>query len=82
MATRASLRLLSNLKKYGASDISACFNCGNCNDCDNCWLYCPEVAVTKDEKTGRSVNLDYCKGCGICVVECPRCAMALMEETG
>ena len=58
-----------------------CFNCGNCNDCDNCWLYCPEVAVIKDENRPRYIDTDYCKGCGICVTECPRSAMIFIEET-
>ena len=62
------------------AEAGRCFNCGNCNDCDNCRLFCPEIAVIKDESKGRRINIDYCKGCGICVVECPRSAMMLMEE--
>jgi NADPH-dependent glutamate synthase beta subunit-like oxidoreductase len=60
-----------------------CFNCGLCNQCDNCRLFCPDLAVTVDEKApGRHIDYDYCKGCGICVVECPRGAMVLEEEPG
>ncbi len=57
-----------------------CFNCGICNDCDNCRVFCPEVAVVKEDGSARRIDMDYCKGCGICVVECPRCAMDLEEE--
>jgi Pyruvate/2-oxoacid:ferredoxin oxidoreductase delta subunit len=55
-----------------------CFNCGICNQCDNCRLFCPDLAVCRDDNPqGRRINYDYCKGCGVCVVECPRNAMAL-----
>ena len=58
-----------------------CFNCGVCNRCDNCYLFCPDIAVMREQDlAGRHVNYDYCKGCGICVVECPRNAMTLEEE--
>jgi NADPH-dependent glutamate synthase beta subunit-like oxidoreductase len=58
-----------------------CFNCGLCNQCDNCRLFCPDLAVMREQSPrGRSINYDYCKGCGICVVECPRNAMSLDEE--
>jgi Pyruvate/2-oxoacid:ferredoxin oxidoreductase delta subunit len=60
-----------------------CFNCGICNQCDNCRLFCPDMAVIRDQSPrGRCINYDYCKGCGICVVECPRNAMTLEEEQG
>ena len=56
-----------------------CFNCGVCNLCDNCYIFCPDVAIRKEE--GRNVvDYDYCKGCGICVEECPRDAMVMEEE--
>jgi len=58
-----------------------CFHCGLCNQCDNCRLFCPDLAVVRDDGPGgRHIDYDYCKGCGICVVECPRNAMALEEE--
>jgi NADPH-dependent glutamate synthase beta subunit-like oxidoreductase/NAD-dependent dihydropyrimidine dehydrogenase PreA subunit len=58
-----------------------CFNCGLCNQCDNCRLFCPDIAVKRDESSqGRHIDYDYCKGCGLCVVECPRHAMTLEEE--
>ncbi|MCG6917868.1 MAG: FAD-dependent oxidoreductase [Deltaproteobacteria bacterium] len=73
-----------NLKIGGSLAIreaERCFNCGLCNQCDNCQLFCPEIAVIRDDNPqGRHINYDYCKGCGLCVVECPRNAMVLEEE--
>ncbi|UCE83765.1 MAG: FAD-dependent oxidoreductase [Deltaproteobacteria bacterium] len=71
--------------KIGASlairEAERCFNCGICNQCDNCRLFCPDIAVMRDDNPkGRHINYDYCKGCGLCVVECPRNAMTLGEE--
>lgn len=56
-----------------------CFSCGLCNGCDNCWLYCPDLAVSRQGSV-YSINYDYCKGCGVCVVECPRSAIRVEEE--
>ena len=72
------LRISANLAMQEAS---RCFNCGICNQCDNCRLFCPDLAVKRDDSPqGRSIDYDYCKGCGVCVVECPRNAMSLEEE--
>jgi Pyruvate/2-oxoacid:ferredoxin oxidoreductase delta subunit len=59
-----------------------CFSCGNCVECDNCLLFCPDMAVVKDETspTHYRVLEQYCKGCGCCVEECPRGAMGAKEE--
>jgi 2-oxoacid:acceptor oxidoreductase delta subunit (pyruvate/2-ketoisovalerate family) len=60
-----------------------CFHCGLCDQCDNCYLFCPDIAVVRDQGANRrEIDYDYCKGCGICVVECPRNAMVLEEEPG
>ncbi len=71
--------------KIGASlairEAERCFNCGHCNHCDNCHLFCPEIAVIRQNNPqSRHINYEYCKGCGLCVVECPRSAMKLEEE--
>lgn len=72
------LRISANLAMQEAG---RCFNCGLCNQCDNCRLFCPEVAVHReDSPAGRTIDYDYCKGCGVCVVECPRHAMSLEPE--
>jgi NADPH-dependent glutamate synthase beta subunit-like oxidoreductase len=74
------LKISANLAMREAE---RCFNCGICNQCDNCRLFCPDMAVIRDQSPrGRCINYDYCKGCGICVVECPRNAMTLEEEQG
>jgi len=56
-----------------------CFNCGVCNLCDNCYIFCPDVAIRKEEDRN-VVDYDHCKGCGICVEECPRDAMVMEGE--
>ncbi len=56
-----------------------CFSCGTCIYCDNCYLYCPDMAITKLDE-GYEVNTDYCKGCGLCVAECPTGSIAMQEE--
>jgi len=80
MATRANLLLLSNLKAYGATDISACFNCGNCT------AVCP-LSQDNDAFPRRMIRyaqlgmkghllsskeLWLCHHCGECSETCPR----------
>jgi len=62
-----------------ARELSRCFHCGRCTACDNCFIYCPDVAVSKVGE-GFSIDMDYCKGCGVCSEECPRQAMEMVEE--
>lgn len=63
------------------SEAERCFRCGLCDQCDNCYLFCPDMSVTRDlAKQTRDINYEFCKGCGVCVVECPRNAMVLIEE--
>jgi len=58
------------------AEANRCFSCGVCNSCDNCWIFCPDIAISRSN--GKyTVNYDYCKGCGICVNECPRSAIHL-----
>lgn len=63
-------------------EASRCMSCGICNGCDNCWLFCPDLAISRNgqERGSYNINYEYCKGCGICVEECPRAAMAVEEE--
>ena len=62
-----------------AAEAERCFSCGTCIYCDNCYLYCPDMAITKLER-GYEVKTDYCKGCGLCVEECPTAAIAMRED--
>ncbi|HAA05830.1 MAG TPA: hypothetical protein DCE18_21035 [Syntrophobacteraceae bacterium] len=72
------LKISANIAMHEAE---RCFHCGLCNQCDNCQLFCPDMAVKRDESNqGRHIDYDYCKGCGVCVVECPRNAMSLEQE--
>lgn len=57
-----------------------CFSCGTCINCDNCYLYCPDMAITR-LFPGYEVKTDYCKGCGLCVAECPTGSIHMQEET-
>jgi 2-oxoacid:acceptor oxidoreductase delta subunit (pyruvate/2-ketoisovalerate family) len=71
--------LLSPPKETTADELSRCFHCGRCIQCDNCFIYCPDISISKEEM-GYKIDLNYCKGCGVCVSECPRAAMEMIEE--
>ena len=49
-----------------------------CIMCLFCWIFCPDVSITRAEK---SVDVDYyhCKGCGICATECPVKAIDMVK---
>jgi Pyruvate/2-oxoacid:ferredoxin oxidoreductase delta subunit len=56
-----------------AAEAARCFHCGVCTACDNCLVFCPDVAIRKNQTPDTYDVLDqYCKGCGICARECPR----------
>lgn len=68
-------------KELAIKEASRCWSCGKCISCDNCILYCPDLAVSKDEISNRyNINYDYCKGCGICAEECPVSAILINKE--
>lgn len=50
-----------------------------CVNCLICWIYCPDIAIKRKEKTVE-IDYDYCKGCGICASECPVKAIKMVEE--
>jgi len=79
--------LLDEVRKYGAFDISACFNCGNCT------AVCP---LSKEDasfprrliragQVGMADKLDsaiepwHCYYCGECSATCPREALPHRE---
>jgi NADPH-dependent glutamate synthase beta subunit-like oxidoreductase len=63
----------------GMHEAKRCLSCGVCNSCDNCRIFCPDMAITRNNGA-YEINLDYCKGCGICAHECPRGVITLVEE--
>ncbi len=80
MATRVNTRLLPEIKRYGAFDVSACFNCGNCT------AVCP-LSQDNDAFPRRMIRyaqlglsdhlisnkeLWLCQHCGECSETCPR----------
>jgi 2-oxoacid:acceptor oxidoreductase delta subunit (pyruvate/2-ketoisovalerate family) len=58
-----------------------CLGLRECESCEICSLFCPDLCITRDEKTGEVlIDLDYCKGCGICAAVCPKGAIAMVLE--
>ena len=51
-----------------------------CRRCGICWQFCPDNAITRNEKGEFVINYDYCKGCGICAKGCPFGAIAMEKE--
>jgi 2-oxoacid:acceptor oxidoreductase delta subunit (pyruvate/2-ketoisovalerate family) len=71
------------LKKEAVKEAQRCLSLRECESCDICSLFCPDLSITRDEKTGEvRVDLDYCKGCGICAVVCPKGAIQMVLEEG
>ncbi len=59
-----------------------CLGTNSCEACDVCRLLCPDLAITREARTGSiQIDLDYCKGCGICAAFCPRGAIRMVLET-
>lgn len=59
-------------KKKASLEAQRCFHCGECISCGNCYIFCPDISVSIEDKgILPTVNLEFCKGCGICVTECP-----------
>ena len=58
-----------------------CLGTRGCQSCDICSLFCPELCITREEKTQEvKIDLNYCKGCGICAVVCPKGAIQMVLE--
>jgi len=54
---------------------------GDCKGCKTCIRYCPEGAISFNEKTNKiEIDYDYCKGCGICAEMCPFKAIVMGRE--
>ena len=61
------------------AETARCFTCGHCVGCDNCFIFCPDMAVSRAD-AGYRISVEHCKGCGLCVEECPRGALQMMSE--
>ncbi len=61
-----------------ADEMNRCFSCGYCNVCGNCWIFCPDLAISLEEKP--VLDPDHCKGCGICAFECPRAVISMKPK--
>ncbi|MBN1283539.1 MAG: FAD-dependent oxidoreductase [Proteobacteria bacterium] len=62
-----------------ASELSRCFHCGRCTECGNCYIYCPDLSISRTDD-GYDLDLYHCKGCGVCSAECPRSAIEMERE--
>jgi len=60
-------------------ELSRCYSCGVCDGCDNCYVFCPDVAISRQDGV-YTIDYDYCKGCLICVQECPRGILSTESE--
>jgi Pyruvate/2-oxoacid:ferredoxin oxidoreductase delta subunit len=60
-------------------EMDRCFSCGVCDGCDNCFVFCPDVAISRENGV-YTIDYDYCKGCLICVQECPRGVLSTESE--
>lgn len=51
-----------------------------CIKCARCYVYCPDMVYSKNDKGFYEQNYYYCKGCGICAHECPVAAISMVQE--
>jgi 2-oxoacid:acceptor oxidoreductase delta subunit (pyruvate/2-ketoisovalerate family) len=70
-------------REEAIQEAQRCLALQGCESCEMCSLLCPDLCITRNEKTGAvEVDLDYCKGCGICAAVCPRRAIQMVWEEG
>jgi 2-oxoacid:acceptor oxidoreductase delta subunit (pyruvate/2-ketoisovalerate family) len=70
-------------KEEAIQEAQRCLGLRECESCEVCSLFCPDLCITRDEKTGEVlIDLDYCKGCGICASVCPKGAIEMELEEG
>jgi len=51
-----------------------------CIQCGVCYIFCPDMAIMKNEDGYFEANLYYCKGCGICAQECFTGCISMVAE--
>jgi 2-oxoacid:acceptor oxidoreductase delta subunit (pyruvate/2-ketoisovalerate family) len=62
-------------------EASRCLGNNFCRSCDLCRYFCPDLCITRNEKTGHiEIDYDFCKGCGICAFICPKGAISMARE--
>ncbi|MCJ7687164.1 MAG: 4Fe-4S binding protein [Desulfobacteraceae bacterium] len=60
-----------------------CLGNHSCDSCDLCRYLCPDLCITRNEKTGLiEIDYNFCKGCGICAFVCPKGAIEMFIEGG
>jgi 2-oxoacid:acceptor oxidoreductase delta subunit (pyruvate/2-ketoisovalerate family) len=70
-------------KEEALQEAQRCLGLRECESCEICSLFCPDLCITRDEKTEEIlIDLDYCKGCGICASVCPKRAIEMVLEEG
>lgn len=80
MTATVDPHLITDLQKFGAADINACFSCGNCTaicplaDSDAMFprklIRLAQVGLTDDLVSSK--ELWTCYGCGVCTTRCPQ----------
>jgi quinone-modifying oxidoreductase, subunit QmoC len=80
MAVRANPRLVEELQRYGAADVSRCYHCGNCTAA--CRLSADPFTIPRASMRALQLGLDdrlrasldpwLCYYCGECSEQCPR----------
>jgi 2-oxoacid:acceptor oxidoreductase delta subunit (pyruvate/2-ketoisovalerate family) len=71
------------VQEEAIEEAGRCLGLRECQYCEICGLLCPDLCITRDEKTGEVlIDLDYCKGCGICAAVCPKGAIEMVLEEG
>jgi 2-oxoacid:acceptor oxidoreductase delta subunit (pyruvate/2-ketoisovalerate family) len=74
---------LGLIKEEALKEAQCCLSLRECESCEVCSLFCPDLCITRDPKTGEVlIDLDYCKGCGICASVCPKGAIQMVLEEG
>jgi 2-oxoacid:acceptor oxidoreductase delta subunit (pyruvate/2-ketoisovalerate family) len=74
---------LGLVKEEALAEARRCLSLRECDSCEVCSLLCPDLCITRDQKTGEIlIDLDYCKGCGICAGVCPKGAIQMILEEG